>query len=132
MQRQQIATELQTLVLGLGEEAQTSGSFGGVLRRGWMDLKAAITSGDEHTILVECERGEDAAVAAYRDALEHEELPSELHLCHRTAIHGCASGPASGARFTRSPPKLKKPRSRVIASLAYRYKEEGFSESRPR
>ena len=75
-QRQQFATELQTLVLGFGEEAQTSGSFGGVLRRGWMDLKAAITSGDEHTILVECERGEDAAVAAYRDALEHEELPS--------------------------------------------------------
>jgi uncharacterized protein (TIGR02284 family) len=45
-------------------------------RRGWMDLKAAITSGDEHTILVECERGEDAAVAAYRDAFEYEELPS--------------------------------------------------------
>jgi uncharacterized protein (TIGR02284 family) len=43
MQRQQFATELQTLVLGHGEEAQTSGSFGGALRRGWMDLKAAIS-----------------------------------------------------------------------------------------
>ena len=79
MQRQQFADELQTLVLGLGEEAQTSGSFSGVLHHGWMDLKAAITNGDEHTILVECERGEDAAVAAYSDALEHEQLPSNVH-----------------------------------------------------
>lgn len=44
MQRQQFADELQRLVLGLGEEVETSGSFGGTLRRGWMDLKAAITS----------------------------------------------------------------------------------------
>ena len=63
IQREQFAGELQRLVLGLGEEVETSGSFGGTLRRGWMDLKAAITGGDEHAILVECERGEDAAVA---------------------------------------------------------------------
>jgi uncharacterized protein (TIGR02284 family) len=79
IQREQFAGELQRLVLGLGEEVETSGSFGGTLRRGWMDLKAAITGGDEHAILVECERGEDAAVAAYSDALEHEPLPSNVH-----------------------------------------------------
>ena len=78
MQRQQFAGEPQTLVLGLGEETQTSGTFGGALHHGWMDLKAAITNGDEHTILVECVRGENAAVAAYRDALEHDELPSNV------------------------------------------------------
>jgi uncharacterized protein (TIGR02284 family) len=78
IQREQFAGELQHLVLGLGEEVETSGSFGGTLRRGWMDLKAAITGGDEHAILVECERGEDAAVAEYRDALEHDELPSNV------------------------------------------------------
>ena len=79
IQREQFAGELQRLVLGLGEEVETSGSFGGTLRRGWMDLKAAITGGDEHAILVECERGEDAAaVAEYRDALEHDELPSNV------------------------------------------------------
>ena len=78
MQRQQFAGELQILALGIGEEVEASGSFDGAFGRGWMDLKAAITSGDEHTILVECERDEDAAVAEYRDALEHDELPSNV------------------------------------------------------
>ena len=36
MQRQQFAEELQTLVLGLGEEAQTSGTFGGLSTAGWI------------------------------------------------------------------------------------------------
>lgn len=75
MQRQQFASELQILALGIDEEVETSGSFEGAFRRGWMNL---ITSGDEHTILVECERDEDAAVAEYRDALEHDELPSNV------------------------------------------------------
>jgi uncharacterized protein (TIGR02284 family) len=40
-----------------------------------MDLKAALTKDEEHAVLVECERGEDAAVAEYREAIEHDELP---------------------------------------------------------
>ena len=78
MQRQQFASELQILALGIGEEVETSGSFDGAFRRDWMNLKAARTSGDEHTTLVECERDEDAAVTEYRDALEHDELPSNV------------------------------------------------------
>jgi len=78
MQRQQFAAELQHLVLDLGEEAETGGSFGGTLRLGWLALKAAITSGNENAILEECERGEDAAVAEYRDALDHDELPDRM------------------------------------------------------
>jgi uncharacterized protein (TIGR02284 family) len=75
MQRREFAGELQLLVTDLGEEAETSGSVSGALRRGWMNLKAALTSGDEHAILAVCESGEDSAVAAYREALEHEDLP---------------------------------------------------------
>jgi uncharacterized protein (TIGR02284 family) len=78
MQRQQFASELQNLVSDLGEEMETEGSFGAAFRRGWMDLKAALTNGDEHGVLVECERGEDAAVAEYRDALDHDELPANI------------------------------------------------------
>ena len=78
MQREQFAGELQRIVGDLGEKIDTSGSFSGAVRRAWMDLKAAITSGDEHAILVECERGEDAAVAEYRDVLDHEELPASV------------------------------------------------------
>ncbi|HEY8904289.1 MAG TPA: PA2169 family four-helix-bundle protein [Chthoniobacterales bacterium] len=48
----------------------------GALHRGWIDLKGALTSGDDHAILAECERGEDHAVAEFRRALE-EPLPPE-------------------------------------------------------
>ncbi len=78
MQRQQYVAELQSLVASLGEETEKSGSLAGTLHRGWIDIKAALSSGDEHAILAECERGEDSAVSEYRDALEHEELPANV------------------------------------------------------
>jgi uncharacterized protein (TIGR02284 family) len=78
IQRQQFITELQGLVRGLGEDTEKTGSVAGALHRGWIDLKAALTSGDEHAILAECERGEDSAVAEYRDALEHEDLSANV------------------------------------------------------
>jgi uncharacterized protein (TIGR02284 family) len=74
----QFAYELQNLVRDCGKEPETGGSFGGALRRGWLNLKAAITSSDEYAILVECESAEDAAVAAYSAALDHEELPADV------------------------------------------------------
>jgi uncharacterized protein (TIGR02284 family) len=33
-------------------------------------LKSAITKGDDHAILTECERGEDSAVAEYKKAID--------------------------------------------------------------
>lgn len=78
-QRQQFATELQSLVAGLREEFESSGTVGGAMRRGWMNLKATVTDGDEHAILVECGRGEDAAVAEYRNALDHGDLPDAVY-----------------------------------------------------
>lgn len=80
LQRQQFITELQVLVRGLGEDTEKSGSVAGVLHRGWIDLKAALTSGDEHAILAECERGEDSAVAEYREALAHDDLPTNVRI----------------------------------------------------
>lgn len=79
LQRSKFAGELQALAQSLGEsDPQTSGSVSGALHRGWIDLKAAITSKDEHAILVECERGEDSAVAHYREALDTKDLPSDI------------------------------------------------------
>jgi uncharacterized protein (TIGR02284 family) len=78
VQRGQFKNELQVLVNSLGEETEHSGSIAGSLHRGWIDIRAAMTHGDEHAILEECERGEDSAVAEYRDALGHEELPVEI------------------------------------------------------
>jgi uncharacterized protein (TIGR02284 family) len=88
MQRQQFVSELQTLVRGLGEGMEETGSVAGALHRGWIDLKASLTSGDEHAILSECERGEDSAVAEYREALEHGDLPANLRAVIRQQFMG--------------------------------------------
>lgn len=78
-QRSTFASELQSLARSLGEsEPETTGSTAGALHRGWINLKSALTTQDEHAVLAECERGEDSAVAAYRKALEGDGLPSHV------------------------------------------------------
>jgi uncharacterized protein (TIGR02284 family) len=47
----------------------------GALHRGWLDIKSAVTGKDDHAILVEAERGEDAAKSAFEEALR-EALPA--------------------------------------------------------
>jgi len=68
-QRASFAGELQYEVRRLGGEAEQSGSVAASLHRGWMDIKAAVTGGEDSSILAECERGEDSALANYRAAL---------------------------------------------------------------
>jgi uncharacterized protein (TIGR02284 family) len=50
-------------------EPDVSGSAAGALHRGWINLKSALSRGDDHSILAECERGEDSAVDEYQKAL---------------------------------------------------------------
>lgn len=69
-QRAEFAGVLQGLVRSLGGDPETEGSVSGAIHRGWIDLKSAITGGDEKSILNECERGEDSAKNAYTEALE--------------------------------------------------------------
>jgi uncharacterized protein (TIGR02284 family) len=52
-------------------ESKPSGSAAGALHRGWINLKSALTRGDDHAILAECERGEDSAVEQYKKALDN-------------------------------------------------------------
>ena len=69
-QRSRFATSLQAEARKLGEEKpETSSSATGALHRGWINLKSAVTQGDDHAILAECERGEDSAVEEFRKAL---------------------------------------------------------------
>src|SRR4026209_431556 len=68
-ERAQVVNELQLEVRRLGGEPETTGSAAGALHRAWMDIKGTLAGKDDHTILVECERGEDSAVEAYTDAL---------------------------------------------------------------
>lgn len=66
------AAELATLVRGMGEEPATGGSAAGALHRGWVEMRAALTSKTDLAVLEECERGEDSAKASYKKALEKE------------------------------------------------------------
>ena len=60
-----------------GGEPDKSGTAKGALHRVWIDFKTAITNKDNLAVLEECERAEDVALAAYKDALK-EELPETL------------------------------------------------------
>jgi uncharacterized protein (TIGR02284 family) len=69
-QRTTFIAELQDRIRSLGGDPDKAGSVAGSLHRGWIDLKSALTSNEPHAVLAEAERGEDAAVKAYREALE--------------------------------------------------------------
>ena len=49
--------------------ATYAGTVAGALHHGWMNIKSAVTGDDDNAIITECERGEDSALSAYRDAL---------------------------------------------------------------
>jgi uncharacterized protein (TIGR02284 family) len=77
-QRARFASELQSQAMSLGEsEPEESSSTAGAMHRAWINLKSAVTSGDDHAILAECERGEDSAVKEYEEALKID-LPAPL------------------------------------------------------
>jgi uncharacterized protein (TIGR02284 family) len=79
LQRSKFAGELQNEAIGLGEHnPENTSSTAGAMHRAWINLKSAVTSGDDHAILAECERGEDSAVAEYKKAMEEEELSSPV------------------------------------------------------
>jgi uncharacterized protein (TIGR02284 family) len=81
------ARELQSEVRRLGGDPDTGGSVSGALHRGWSSLKSGITGNDDRAILEEVERGEDVAVASYRNAL-NEDLPSDIRAIVERQYHG--------------------------------------------
>ena len=68
---------MQGLVRSLGGDPENSGSIGGAIHRGWINIKSAITGNDEQAVLNEAERGEDIAKAEYKKALEGN-LPANV------------------------------------------------------
>ncbi len=74
---EQAEQELKTEVRRLGGDPEERGSVSGAMHRGWINLKSAITGRDDEAIIAEAERGEEAAVKSYQDALE-KDLPSDI------------------------------------------------------
>ena len=64
------AKELAVLIQSLGGEADEGGTMTGALHRGWVSARGTLGGYSDEAMLDECERGEDAAVASYRKALE--------------------------------------------------------------
>jgi uncharacterized protein (TIGR02284 family) len=75
-QRASFARELQAEVARRGDEPARSGDALGALHRGWMKIREAVSGNDEAAILAECERGEDVAVRAFRDAVDRR-IPAD-------------------------------------------------------
>jgi len=76
-QRAQFVSELQAEVRRLGGEPVQKGSIAGMLHRGWIGLKSAVTAGDEASIITECQRGEESSVNSYQEALKAD-LPLDV------------------------------------------------------
>lgn len=79
LQRAKFAGELEAQLVEMGEHhpEREGPSLSGAAHRGWINLKASLTRADNHALLAECERGEDAAMAEYNKALKHE-LPGPV------------------------------------------------------
>lgn len=71
------ATELQAEVRRLGGKAETDSSATGSLHRGWVSVVGTLSGYSDQQMLNECERGEDAALERYRDAIK-QPLPADI------------------------------------------------------
>ena len=74
LQRGKYVQELLERIRTLRGTPATSGSPLGALHRGWMNFKASHDANETHTLLAECERGEDMALKAYASALKQSDL----------------------------------------------------------
>lgn len=74
--RNALGVEVQ--VLGADMEPADATTTSGKIYKAWMDVKAIFTGHNRHTVLSNCEFGEDAAQKAYKIALEDEHLPAYL------------------------------------------------------
>jgi uncharacterized protein (TIGR02284 family) len=71
------AQELVQQVVALGGKPEDGGTVAGALHRGWVSVRSVLTTSTDQAILDEAERGEDAALAAYRKALK-QPLPDAI------------------------------------------------------
>jgi len=65
-------------VQALGGEFEAGTTTSGKLYRAWMDVKAVFTGHSRYAVLSNCERGEDAAQDAYKEALDENTLPNYI------------------------------------------------------
>ena len=72
------AAELQERIQRLGGTVDEGRTVTGAAHRVWVHIRGLFGGASDETMLNECERGEDAAVARYRKALK-QNLPHDVH-----------------------------------------------------
>jgi uncharacterized protein (TIGR02284 family) len=78
VESQQIKSDLAHEIQVLHGDVESGSTEMGKIYRAWMDVKAIFTGENRHSVLSNCEAGEDAAQKAYKKALETDRLPGFL------------------------------------------------------
>ena len=63
---------------GLAVSDVTTSDVTSKIHRAWIDIKSAVTGKDSDTVLSSVEFGENAALEAYKDAIEKDHLPAYI------------------------------------------------------
>ena len=117
LQRSKFAGELQNEVIGLGEPQPSEVStVKAALHRGWINLRGVLTGHDNHSILAECERGEDTAVSDYKKAISSDLSVPLSEIVNRQFQEVLATH--SSVRGLRDQLASQKPTSRGASQMA--------------
>ena len=76
-ERAEFIKQLNAEIRKLGGDPDQGGGPLGAIHRTWIDVKTALSSKDNKAVLGACITGEKAAVSAYSDVLEKNELPAD-------------------------------------------------------
>jgi uncharacterized protein (TIGR02284 family) len=71
------AEEIRRHLAAYGGDTDEGGSAMGALHRGWVSIKATLSTYDDKAVMEEAERGEDNALARYRKVLQ-KSLPQDI------------------------------------------------------
>ena len=86
-QRIRFRQELRVILDSLAEKPDEEPTVTGAVHHGWINLKAIAKDGDERAILVECVRGEHAAVERYgKITIQGDIPPSAVSTVRRQAM----------------------------------------------
>lgn len=81
------AVELQSLIRQYGGDTDEGGTVAGALHRGWVSVRGVLSGHSTQSMLDECERGEDAALARYRKAVK-QSLPADVRAVVARQLEG--------------------------------------------
>jgi uncharacterized protein (TIGR02284 family) len=91
-QRYKFGHDVKGEIKAMGGEVDKGSSILGDMHRTWMKLRDAVTKHSEEEILDECVRGEEVALADYREVLNEENLPETTKMIvdnHVAGVEEC-------------------------------------------